>query len=158
MKDPWKDLPKEVDQIWAEAMQRWREREPLYLDHELELQARSLQEEHNEVQADDRAGMIEAFVRKEIPTTWESMTMRQRQDWFKLASETEATEPRMRRETICAVEILVELFGQQLDERTRYRSREINQILRELPDLEYAGRGYDKVYGRQHRYTIKDPE
>ena len=158
MKDPWKDLPKEVDQIWAEAMQRWRERESLYLPHELELQARDLQEEHNEVQADDRAGMIEAFVRKEIPTTWDNMTMRQRQDWFRLASETEATEPRMKRETICAVEILVELFGQQLDERTRYRSREINQILRELPDLEYVGRGYDKAYGRQHRYKIKDPE
>ena len=37
---------------------------------ELELQARALQEEHNEVAADDRAGMIEAFIRKEIPTTW----------------------------------------------------------------------------------------
>ena len=69
-----------------------------------------------------------------------------------------ATEPRIQRETICAVEILVELFGQQLDERTRYRTREINQILRELPDLEPIGRVYDKVYGRQRYYKITDPE
>ena len=100
----------------------------------------------------------EAFIRKEIPTTWESMTMKQRQDWFKMASETEASEPRMKRETVCAVEILVELFGQQLDERTRYRTKEINQILREMPDLESIGNTRDKVYGSQRRFKIKDPE
>ena len=157
-KDVWDDLPGEVDQIWAEAVVRFQEGEPLYLSHELETKSRELQTAHNELAADDRAGMIEAFIRKELPTTWESMTMKQRQDWFRLSSETESSEPRMKRETICAVEVLVELFGQQLDEKTRYRTKDINQIMRELPDLEYIGRGYDKAYGRQHRFKIKDPE
>jgi predicted P-loop ATPase len=153
-KDIWDDLPGEVDQIWAEAVRRWRDREPLYLSHELQLLAAQLQETHNEVQADDRAGMIEAFIRKELPATWASMTMRQRQDWFKTCAELDASEPRIQRETICAVEILVELFGQQLDEKTRYRTKEINQILREMRCLEYEGLAYDKTYGRQRRFRI----
>ena len=158
-KDVWDDLPGEVDQIWAEAVVRFQEGETLYLSHELETKSRELQTAHNELAADDRAGMIEAFIRKELPTTWESMTMKQRQDWFRLSSETESSEPRMKRETICAVEVLVELFGQQLDEKTRYRTKDINQMLRELPELEYAGRTRDKVYGLQRRFKIlEDPE
>lgn len=158
-KDVWDDLPGEVDQIWAEAVVRFQEGEALYLSHELETKSRELQTAHNELAADDRAGMIEAFIRKELPTTWESMTMKQRQDWFRLSSETESSEPRMKRETICAVEVLVELFGQQLDEKTRYRTKDINQMLRELPELEYVGRARDKVYGLQRRFKIlEDPE
>lgn len=158
-KDVWGDLPGEVDQIWAEAVVRFQEGETLYLSHELETKSRELQTAHNELAADDRAGMIEAFIRKELPTTWESMTMKQRQDWFRLSSETESSEPRMKRETICAVEVLVELFGQQLDEKTRYRTKDINQMLRELPELEYVGRTRDKVYGLQRRFKIlEDPE
>lgn len=158
-KDVWDDLPGEVDQIWAEAVVRFQEGETLYLSHELETKSRELQTAHNELAADDRAGMIEAFIRKELPTTWESMTMKQRQDWFRLSSETESSEPRMKRETICAVEVLVELFGQQLDEKTRYRTKDINQIMRELPELEYVGRTRDKVYGLQRRFKIlEDPE
>ena len=158
-KDVWDDLPGEVDQIWAEAVVRFQEGETLYLSHELETKSRELQTAHNELAADDRAGMIEAFIRKELPTTWESMTMKQRQDWFRLSSETESSEPRMKRETICAVEVLVELFGQQRDEKTRYRTKDINQMLRELPELEYVGRARDKVYGLQRRFKIlEDPE
>ena len=157
-RDIWKELAQNIDQIWAEAVQRYKNHEPLYLDHVLTAEARKLQEEFNEVAADDRAGMIEAFLTKEIPTTWDSMTMRQRQDWFRLSSEAESSEPRKRRETVCAVEVLVELFGQQLDERTRYRTKEINQILREMPGLEYEGRSYDKVYGRQRRFKIIYPD
>ena len=46
----------------------------------------------------------------------------------------------------------------QLDERTRYRTKEINQILREMDCLEPAGSLRDKVYGKQRRFKIlEDP-
>ena len=153
-KDVWNDLPGEVDQIWAEALQRYKENETLYLPGGLEKEARELQEEHNELTADDRAGLIEAFIRKELPTTWESMTMKQRQDWFKTSSETVSLEPRMKRKTVSAIEILVELYGQQLDEKTRYKTKDINRFLKSMPEVRYIGRVYDKVYGRQRTYEI----
>ena len=153
-KDVWNDLPGEVDQIWAEAQQRYKENETLYLPGGLEKEARELQEEHNELTADDRAGLIEAFIRKELPTTWESMTMKQRQDWFKTSSETVSLGPRMKRKTVSAIEILVELYGQQLDEKTRYKTKDINRFLKSMPEVRYIGRVYDKVYGRQRTYEI----
>ena len=30
--------------------------------------------------------------------------------------------------------------------------------MRELPNLEYIDRAYDKTHGRQHRFKIIDPE
>ena len=160
--DVWEELEENVDQIWAEALYYYHQQEPLYLDSRMTAMAKRLQEEHNEVIADDRAGMIEAFIQKELPTTWESMTIRQRQDWFKTASELDSGgEPRMRRTKVCAVELLVECFGQQLDERTRYRTKEINQILQQLEVrglVKYLGRTYDKAYGQQRYFTIMEDD
>jgi predicted P-loop ATPase len=159
--DVWDELEENVDQLWAEAVYYWRQHEPLYLDSRMTAMAKRLQEEHNEVIADDRAGMIEAFIQKELPTTWESLTIRQRQDWFRTSSEMSSDEPRMKRHRICAVEILTECFGQQLDERTRYRTKEINQILQQLETkglMSYEGLCYDKAYGRQRYYTILEDD
>ena len=152
-KDVWDDLPGEVDQLWAEAVSRWKAGESLYLDRAMADEARRRQEEHNEVSADERIGLIDAYIHKEIPMTWGSMTARQRADWFKTAADLEG-EPRQRRHTVCAVEVLVECFGQQLDEKTRYRTKEINQILRGMDCLKEAKRERDNVYGLQRRFEI----
>lgn len=153
-KDVWTDLPGEVDQIWAEAVVQFRKGEKLYLPADMEREARALQEEHNEVMADERRGMIEAFIRKPLPAAWNDMSAIQRRDWFKLSPKMAPDEPTITRETISAIEILNECFGQSIDERTRYRTKEINQIMRDMPDLEYEGRSRDDVYGLQRRFRI----
>ena len=152
------DLPRERDQIWAEAVERWKEGEKLFLVGEMQLAATRRQEEHNEVATDERVGLIEAFLREELPMNWDKLTRDQRQEWFRHNASVDPNEPRVRRETVCAVEVLVECLGQKTDEKTRYRTKEINQILRRMPGLEYIGRTRDKVYGLQHRYRINDNE
>ena len=77
------------------------------------------------------------------------MTRQQRQDYFRNGSYMDDSEPGIQRETICAVEVLNECFQDKLDERTRYRTKEINQILRNLPGLTAVGRETDSCYGRQ---------
>ena len=156
IKDPWEDLPDEVDQIWAEAVVRWKAGESLFLSDELAAEARERQELHNELASDERVGLIDAFIHTPVPDTWDSLTKEQRANWFQTGSQLkhDELETYHRRETICTVEVLVECLGQRTDEKTRYRTKEINQILRSLSCLEYAGRSYDKVYGRQHRYRI----
>jgi predicted P-loop ATPase len=158
--DPWEDLPGEVDQIWAEAVVRWKEGERLFLNHAMAKEAAERQEEHNEIASDDRVGLIDAFIHTPIPDTWSSYSMEQRMNWFRTASAMDPDgQPRMRRLTVCAVEVLVECFGTRLDEKTRYKTKEINQILRNMPGLENAGRTRDGVYGLQRRYRIvEDPE
>ena len=155
--DPWEDLPDEVDQIWAEAVVRWKAGERLYLSHEMEAEARERQESHNELAADERIGLIDAYLHTPIPDTWDSLTREQRAAWYQTASQLgHDEEPRRRRETVCTLEVLVECLGMRADDKTRYKTKEINQILRDLPCLEYVGRSYDPVYGRQRRYRILD--
>lgn len=157
-KDVWETLPDEREQIWAEAVQRFKQGERLYLPRELEMVAQMRQEEHNEVAADERTGIIEAFIRKEIPENWEDMSAKQRRDFFQYGDHGEITSlvEKTRRKTITAVEVLAECFGQPIDERTRYRTKEINQILRSFGWLKEIGRVYDKVYGRQRTYEIRE--
>lgn len=157
-KDVWEQLPNEREQIWAEAVHRFREGERLYLPRELEKVAQQRQEEHNEVAADERTGIIEAFIRKEIPENWEDMSAKQRRDYFIFGDSGDVTVlvEKAHRKTITAVEVLAECFGQTIDERTRYRTKEINQILRSFGWLRDVGRQRDNVYGQQRTYKIID--
>lgn len=155
-KDVWSQLDEERGQLWAEAVQRYREGETLYLPRELEKAARQRQEDHNEVAADERTGIIEAFIRKEIPENWEQLGITQRRAYFQNGAQGNIvslvdTAPRR---TITAVEVLAECFGERIDERTRYRTKEINQILRSFGWLRDVGRRRDNVYGQQRTYEI----
>ncbi len=157
-KDVWEQLPDEREQIWAEAVKRYREGERLYLPRELEKAAQQRQEEHNEVAADERVGVIEAFIRKEIPENWEDLSAQQRRDYFRFGNggDVSALMELRSRKAITAVEVLSECFGQPIDERTRYRTKEINQILRGFKWLKEIGLKYTKVYGRQRTYEIME--
>ena len=156
VRDVWEELPQEREQVWAEAVHRFREGERLYLPRELEKVAQQRQEEHNEVTADERTGIIEAFIRKEIPENWEQLTAKQRRDYFQFGNTGEITAlvETTRRTTITAVEVLAECFGQPIDERTRYRTKEINQILRSFHWLRPVGLKRNGIYGVQRTYEI----
>lgn len=154
-KDVWRQLPAERDQIWAEANHYFVQGEKLYLSSELEHQARLLQEEHNELAADDRIGVIDNFLDRRIPTSWQALTRQQRADYYRIGAQIDPTDEGMLRDTITAVEILTECLGERMDERTRYRTKEINQILRNNPRLECLGRQYNEAYGRQWTFRVK---
>jgi predicted P-loop ATPase len=154
MKDVWEDLPGEVDQLWAEALTRYRQGEKLYLPNDLERQSRQLQELCNEVFADERIGMIAEYLEKPIPTTWKTMSLRKRQDYIAGIDYAFDGELFKKREIVSAIEVYAECFGQKLDEKTRYRTRELNQMMRQMRQLEYIGRQYIPIYGRQHCYRI----
>lgn len=157
-KDVWEQLPQEREQIWAEAVQRYREGERLYLPRELEREAQRRQEDHNEVAADERAGIIEAFIRREVPENWDELTVKQRRDYFQYGNNGEVTSlmETRKRATITAVEVLAECFGQPIDERTRYRTKEINQILRSFGWLRPVGLKRNGIYGVQRTYEIAE--
>lgn len=149
-KSIWEDLTDdEIDQLWAEAVQRYRDQEPLYLPKNLEQQARELQECHAEI--DERKGLIEEFLNIKLPVGWDNKTIEERRVYILQRDELSAAGKIMR-EKVCAVEILNECFGEKLDERTRYRTREINMILRSLPDWEARAKTSMGPYGQQRYF------
>ena len=115
----------DIDQLWAEAVVRYKEGEVLCLPPELREAAKQREEEANEIASDDRAGVIEAFIRRPLPADWYDKTLRERADWFRIGHGDEF-QGSIRREYICAREVAAECFQKDM---TRYEIRETNQML-----------------------------
>ncbi len=126
-KKVWTDLDSEVDQLWAEAVMRWRVGEPLYLDDELEKEARAVQEGHREVSA--REGIVLDFIAQQVPGDWQSWELDKRKMfWAGSLLETESLNL-VPRERVCALEIWCEALGGNLKDMRYSDAAEINSII-----------------------------
>ena len=145
-KDVWKDLDAERDQLWAEAVVRWRQGESLHLPKELEVVAKVVQEEHR--QRNPWEGIIADFVEKEVPEDWSGWDLNRRQMFWGGNAHYEGTL--VRRERVCAAEIWCEALGKQKGDLKKSDSREINELLARMPGWESAGtQKAGKPYGAQ---------
>ena len=124
-KSVWKELPQEVDQIWAEAYMYWAVGEELYMPKEIEALAVEQQETHRE--ASGKEGMIMSFLDRPVPESWEQMDVIKRRMFLSGGVYTKG--PLHKRDKICAVEIWVECFGGDPKYMKRSDSMEINNIL-----------------------------
>lgn len=124
-KDVWRDLGDELDQLWAEAVTRWKEGEPLYLSGGIEAAAKAEQEHHREVNA--REGLVLDFLGRLVPEDWCKWPLdRRRMFW----NGTVAGELRLvPRERVCALEIWCELFEGQKKDMRYSDTQEINSII-----------------------------
>ena len=124
-KSVWKELPQEVDQVWAEAYARWAAGEELYMPKNLEAAVVEQQETHRE--ASGKEGLIMDFLNKPVPENWEQMDTIKRRMFLSGGMHVEGALHV--RDRICAVEIWVECFGGDLKFMKRSDSMEINNIL-----------------------------
>lgn len=131
-KSVWEDLPKEVDQIWAEAYAYWMLGEQLYLPPELETMAAQQQEAHRE--RSGKEGMIQEYLERLIPDNWDQMDTTARQIFLQGRSHGEVKL--VPREKVCAVEVWVECFGGNPNFMKRADSMEINSILAHMEGWE----------------------
>lgn len=122
-KSVWEDLPKEVDQIWAEAYVYWALGEPLLLSKELEEMAAKQQDEHRETSG--KEGIILDFLERKIPTNWDSLNVQQRRQFWNGNLMLPEGTSLVDREKVCAVEIWVECFGTDAKYMKRQDSNEI---------------------------------
>lgn len=132
------DLPKEVDQIWAEAYFNYSLMGlPLELgSEEAKKIALEMQQQHSE--SNPLEGMIKEFLEKEIPEDWNNKTVKQRRDYFNSGMEPikDDTKKYIKRDRICALEIWNECFGREPGNLKRFNAKEINTILSNSPTWE----------------------
>lgn len=132
------DLMKEmtaevVNQIWAEALEYFRAGEPWYLGKELEQEARKRQQEHTEVSG--KQGVVERFLEIPLPLDWKKRTLEERRLYY-ADSSFDTPKETVPRTTVCALEIWLELFNGDIKQFTQMQAREINNILKSLPNWE----------------------
>lgn len=130
-KRAWVDLTNaEIDQIWAEAVIRWKMGESLYLTGDLEDEARERQEGHREASA--REGMIIDFVGKQVPDDWQKWPIDRRRDFWAGGVQGGTDLRLVDRDRITAIEVWCELFNGHPKDADK-DSRFINSVLARLP-------------------------
>lgn len=154
-KNVYVNLPGEVDQIWAEAVVRYKNGESLIIeDNEAALKiAETAREAHME--SNSKQGLINEFLLQKVPKNWNTMSRSARRTYLTMGSHT-PDEDLEYRDRICAVEVWYECFGQDPARMKKVDTREINQILMDSPYTE----GKAKLmrfgeYGVQRGFNIK---
>lgn len=142
----------EIDQIWAEAYMLYRAGEPLYMTGEEDVIAKIEQHKHSET--DERKGVIEEYLNKKYPDSWNSMDLYDRRHWLEDPLSQNGTIPK---DFVCVAEIWCECLGKDKTDMSRYNTREVNEILRSLPEWEYINSTKNfSIYGKQKYYKRKD--
>jgi predicted P-loop ATPase len=146
-----------VDQLWAEAIEKYRAGEELFLKGEVAAQAYCAQQAAME--ADDREGIIADYLEKLLPETWDDMDLYQRRcflsgDEFGGEKQTGS----VRRERVCTMEVWCECFGKERQNLKRTDSYEIEGILNRIGSwVRYTGNASGKMrisgYGIQKTFV-----
>ena len=150
-KKVWEDLDDDIDQIWAEAVTRWKIGEPIYLTGEIEVEAKREQESHRETST--KEGIIAEFLDKPAPEDWGKWDLDKRRMF--LNGDAMGAEHLVPRDRICALEIWCEAFNgdkKALDHRTVV---EINDIMRSLRGWESVSTGRFGYCGTQRGFKRK---
>ncbi len=151
-KNVFKQLPEEVDQIWAEAFMRYRIGEKLYLEGAVADEAMRQQEEHKE--SNPKEGIIKEFISRKIPADWLKRDLSARRIYWN--SEFRADESNLvERDRICAAEVWCECLYGDLKLMRRSDAVEINNILAELKGWERVQSAirFGNYYGVQKGFT-----
>jgi predicted P-loop ATPase len=148
-KSVWDDLnDDEVGQIWAEAYTMYKKGETLYMSPEADAIAKREQAGH--VEQDERTGLVEKYLDTLLPLDWDDMGPIERSIYFDSSSKPKGE---VLRGYVCAAQIWCECFGRDIKDMDRYKTREINEIMKTL-------RGWEPVnstknfgyYGKQKYY------
>lgn len=142
----------DIDQIWAEALELHKKGQKLYLTGEAEAMSFKEQKAHSEM--DERTGLIEAYLQVKVPSDWNKRDLHERRAYLTDFKSGSVEEGAVERKEICIAEIWCECLGKSRDEMDRYKTREINDILRSLPGWRMSGSLKNfGPYGRQKFYN-----
>lgn len=150
-------LEADRDQLWAEALQRYREGEKLYLSRALEEEARKRQGEFNDNADDPLPGMVRTFLEMKLPADWSTWDLNRRRAYIKNPDPLDEIGT-ITRTKVCAAEFLCEVMGRDIGSKDyKYEARKVNKILDEMGWKEETPRKYP-IYGSQrgHRKPMTD--
>lgn len=145
-RDIFKMSQYEIDLIWAEAVQLYKDGETLYLSPVANQIALIEQRNHGDV--DQRAGLVEKYLATPLPSNWDTLDIYDRRNYLQTPNEDGK-----QREAVCVAEIWSECLGKNPEDMDRYKTRDLNGILRALDGWEAQKSAKNfKIYGNQRYY------
>ena len=148
------DLTAERNQMWAEAVERWKEGETLYLPNDLETEARQKQAEYNDEADDPIKDMLIAYLDMKLPGEWPTWDLKRRRAYITDPDPLDqtGTEERTR---VCAAEFICERLGRDMgDKEYKYLARKVGRMMGDLPGWERMGvsKHAQAIYGVQKSF------
>lgn len=141
----------EIDQIWAETYQIYLSGEKLFFDNRISNEAKREQAKHSST--DERLGVIEEYLNKLLPEDWDKKDLYDRRTWL---DDPLAKKGTIEREYVCIAEIWCECLGKDKKDMTRYSTREINEMLKNLDEWEFvSSTKHFEIYGKQKYFKRK---
>ena len=146
-----KGFEDEVDQLWAEAVVRWRQGEVLWLDDaEVNRMAEEVQDSHTAV--DEWQYRIQTYLDTLLPVDWDTRDQQQRRSFFDpdsgLAGLGEREEGTVTRTRVSGAEISWECFGNKANGANDTGPRRIANLMNNMPGWTRIKKPYrDKCYG-----------
>lgn len=146
-----------VDQIWAESISKYHDGEELYLKGDAAAQAYVQQQEAME--ADDREGIVAAYLDTLLPEDWDGLDLYQRRSFLgENEFDGEQRKGTERRKKVCVMEIWCECFGKERQNLKRTDSYEIEGILMHIGGWEKltttkTGKTHFTLYGPQKTFV-----
>lgn len=157
-KDIFTELPKERDQLWAEAVYRYEHKEPLFLSREVEVLAKQAQEDH--LYHSTREDLIANYLEQDRPYNWRDMSIQERILWLEDPDENDDLYPCTQ---ISLLEIWCECLNGQKEKIANTDQREIAAILNKLgwergKNPRYVGSEYGRLrlYSKVKNTDVKD--
>lgn len=153
----WDITPEVVDQLWAEAIEKYRDGEELFLKGDVAALAYEAQQVAME--SDDREGVVSDYLEHLLPENWDAMDLYQRRS-FLGGSEFDgaAVNGTVRREKVCIMEIWCECFCKERQNLKRTDSYEIESIILRIGGWEVmtankSGKARYPIYGAQKTFV-----
>ncbi|MBC2723235.1 virulence-associated E family protein [Desulfosporosinus sp.] len=146
----------DTDQVWAEAIVRYRTGEELFLkgaDAQL-----AFSEQVEAMESDDREGLVRGYLEKLLPENWGSMDLYERRSFLNGGEFSSSTTGTVRRERVCTMEIWCECFGKEAVNLKKADAYELNAILAKIEgwkryDENKKGNFKFPIYGSQRGYV-----
>ena len=157
-KSVFDDLPREVDQIWAEATKLYKSGHKLHLVGKESEEALKQQRLHAE--DSPKTGLIQEYLERDYPVNWDELDLFERRNYLENLDEgfdSKASTHKMKKDRTCVIEIWCELFKGDPKSLTPILSREINDILRTMDEWERSKGAlrFSSIYGTQRGFLRK---
>jgi len=127
-----------IDQLWAEAMFRYRAGERLFLEEDEGLLAASEREKFTE--EDALAGVIEDYLEMMVPDGWDDMSPEARIQWRNDRADKLVPKGTNRLTEMCSAQVWVEALGRRFGDHRRSDLLEITDALKRIPGWKLTGK------------------
>lgn len=146
-------LIRDRNQLWAEAVEYWKQGEKLYLQGDLEAEARQRQSQYNDDNDDPLRDMLTLYLDMKLPADWGAWELIRRRAYIRNPDPTDEIGIVLR-DRVCAAEFICERMGRDMsDKEYRYISRKVCRLLEELGwEGPKMSRHAESIYGRQKAY------